>query len=66
MLTLFGFNLGVEIGQVAIVLLLVPLAYAARHAIAYRRVGLIAGSVAIAVLASVWLIERALSVTIIS
>ena len=65
-LTLFGFNAGVEIGQVAIVALFVPLAYAARKSLAYRRYALIAGSVVITVLAMIWLIERAFVVKIIS
>lgn len=64
--TLSGFNLGVEIGQVTIVCIFVPLAFAARRTLAYRRVGLVAGSVAIGVLAMVWLIERAFVVKIIT
>jgi hypothetical protein len=65
-LTLFGFNLGVEIGQIAIVAVFVPLAYAARATVAYRRLALVAGSVVIAVLATIWLIERAFVMKIIS
>ena len=65
-LTLFGFNLGVEIGQLAIVAVFVPLAYAARKTTGYRRIGLIAGSGVIAVLAMIWFIERAFVVRIIS
>ncbi len=65
-LTLFGFNAGVEVGQLAIVCVFVPLAYAARRTAAYRRVGLVAGSVAIAAVATVWLIERAFVVKILS
>lgn len=64
--TLFGFNLGVEIGQIAIVAVFVPLAFAARKSDAYRKVGLVAGSVVILALATVWLIERAFLVKIIS
>jgi hypothetical protein len=64
--TLFGFNLGVEIGQVAIVLAFVPLAYAARRTSAYRRVALVGGSAAILALAMVWLVERAFEVRIVS
>jgi len=64
--TLFGFNLGVEIGQVAIVLVFVPLAFAARKTVAYRRVALVGGSIVIAVLATIWLVERAFLVKIIS
>ncbi|HEY8078233.1 MAG TPA: HupE/UreJ family protein [Labilithrix sp.] len=65
-LTLFGFNAGVEVGQLAIVCVFVPLAFAARRTAAYRRVGLVAGSVAIVAVATVWLIERAFVVKILS
>ncbi len=64
--TLFGFNLGVEIGQVAIVLVFVPLAFAARRTGAYQRVALVGGSATILALATVWLVERAFELRIIS
>lgn len=64
-MTLFGFNLGVEIGQLAIVAVFVPLAYAARRSIAYRKVGLVGGSIVIAVLALVWFVERAFALKLI-
>jgi hypothetical protein len=64
--TLFGFNLGVEVGQLTIVLVFVPLAYKARKSDSYRRVGLVGGSIAIAVLASIWLVERAFDLKLIS
>ncbi len=64
-LTLFGFNLGVEIGQVAIVAVFVPLAYAVRGTAAYRKGLLVAGSCAILLLALVWLVERAFVVSIL-
>lgn len=59
-LSLFGFNLGVEIGQLAIVLLLVPAAFLLRNRRLYPRVVLGTGSLAIALLAGAWLIERGL------
>ena len=65
-LTLFGFNAGVEVGQVAIVAVFVPIAYAVRNQIAYRRYALLAGSAVIAVLATIWLVERAFVLKIIS
>lgn len=64
-LTLFGFNLGVEIGQVAIVCVFVPLAYAVRKSSAYRRGVLAGGSVVILVLATIWFVERAFEVKIL-
>ncbi|MBK7470347.1 MAG: HupE/UreJ family protein [Betaproteobacteria bacterium] len=57
--SLVGFNLGVEIGQLAVVGALLPLAYFARATAAYPRrvVGL--GSFAIATVAGGWLVDRA-------
>jgi hypothetical protein len=63
-LTLFGFNLGVELGQLAIVATFLPIAFAARGTTAYRRYALVGGSLAIAALASVWFVERAFAVRI--
>ncbi len=59
LVTLFGFNAGVEIGQVAIVCVFVPVAYALRRTRFYRRGVLVGGSLAIAGLALVWFVERA-------
>jgi hypothetical protein len=56
--SLLGFNLGVELGQLALVSLFLPLAWAARRSQLYQRGVLIGGSGLIAVLASVWLVER--------
>jgi hypothetical protein len=58
LLTLFGFNVGVEIGQMCVVGLFVPVAYLARRTRAYRRVVFGAGSLAIALVATVWLFQR--------
>lgn len=57
-LALAGFNLGVESGQLVIVLLFLPLAYALRGSWFYRRACLQFGSLAVASLALVWLLER--------
>jgi len=65
-LSLAGFNLGVEAGQLAIVMLFLPLAFALRSTWAYRRMVFAGGSVAIATLASVWLVERAFNVGVFS
>ena len=65
-LTLFGFNLGVEIGQLSIVAIFVPLTFAMRKTVAYRRWVLVVGSLAILVLASIWFVERAFEVRVIS
>lgn len=58
-ISLFGFNLGVEIGQLLLVLAVVPLAYVARSTRAYRQLAIGLGSFAIVFVASGWLIERA-------
>ncbi len=64
-LSLAAFNVGVEVGQLVIVLAFLPLAYAARATPAYRRYALGAGSALIAVLAAVWFVERAFDVAVV-
>ncbi|MET3131749.1 hypothetical protein AAKU55_002012 [Oxalobacteraceae bacterium GrIS 1.11] len=65
LMSLFGFNMGVEIGQLAIVGLFLPLAFAWRDTVFYRR--LMGGASAlIALLALVWLAERAFDLKLIS
>ncbi len=61
-LALVGFNLGVEFGQLAIVAVLVPLAYGLRGTAFYRRGMFTGGSVAVAGIGAVWLVERAFDV----
>ncbi|HET6374745.1 MAG TPA: HupE/UreJ family protein, partial [Methylocella sp.] len=56
---LVAFNIGVELGQLAIVVTLLPVLFLARRKIAYARVVMPAGSAAISVIALIWLIERA-------
>jgi hypothetical protein len=63
-LTLFGFNVGVEIGQMCVVAAFLPLAFFARGTTFYRRVGIVGGSLVIAALATVWFVERAFVVKI--
>ena len=65
-LSLGSFNVGVELGQLAIVLSFLPLAFLLRTTALYRRVIFAGGSVAIAALASVWLIERAFDVDVLT
>jgi hypothetical protein len=65
-LPLLGFNLGVELGQLAVVMLLLPLAVALRSKLVYRRWVVPAGSGLVAALATVWLAERALAIQILS
>ncbi|MDP2007918.1 MAG: HupE/UreJ family protein [Rubrivivax sp.] len=58
-LALLGFNVGVELGQLAIVAVFLPVAYLLRRGVFYRRVVLQGGSALIALLAAVWFVERA-------
>jgi hypothetical protein len=63
-LALVSFNVGVELGQLAIVTVLLPLAFALRRTAGFRWGVMTAGSVAIVLIAIGWLGERALGVTI--
>ncbi len=53
---LLGFNIGVELGQLAIVALVFPLAVFIRHTRFYRNWVLTGGSAAASLLATVWLV----------
>jgi len=64
--SLVSFNLGVEAGQLAIVATFLPFAYLSRRSWLYPRLALGAGSLSIAAVASVWLIERSLDIGIFS
>jgi hypothetical protein len=64
--SLVSFNLGVEAGQLAIVAAFLPLAYLSRRSWLYPRVVLEAGSLSIVAVASVWLVERSLDISIFS
>jgi HupE / UreJ protein len=58
-ISLLAFNLGIEFGQLAVVLAVMPLVYALRRGTFYRRAVMPWGSAAIASLALVWLLQRA-------
>ena len=62
---LLGFNLGVELGQLTLVALLLPLACSLREARWYRLAAVQGGSTAIATLALAWTIERSLQVSVL-
>ena len=66
LVALVGFNLGVETGQLAIVTVFLPVAFWLRRTWIYRRVVMVGGSAAIALVALVWLLERSLDLRIIS
>lgn len=60
--TLLGFNVGVEIGQLAIVLVVFPLLYMVRSNAMYLRYGMPAMASLLIAVAAYWFIERALNV----
>ncbi len=64
--SLFGFNVGVELGQLAIVAVFLPLAFALRATGFYRRIVFTGGSIVVVLLAAVWLAERALDIKLLS
>ena len=66
LLSLMSFNVGVEIGQLAIVAGLLPLAYAVRDSRSYQPLVLRAGSIAIILVALAWLAERVLDISLFS
>jgi hypothetical protein len=57
-ISLLGFNVGVEMGQMLIVLAVLPLAFLLRDTVLYRRTFMPAGSAAIVLLAGYWLVVR--------
>ena len=63
--SLFGFNVGVEIGQLAIVAVFLPLAWWLRKSWFYRQL-FTWGSLAIALVAAIWLVERIADIKLIS
>jgi HupE / UreJ protein len=62
---LVAFNIGVELGQLAIVAAFLPLAFALRRTPLYRQWLLRGGSLLIALLAALWFVERAFGLEIL-
>ena len=58
-LALVGFNVGVELGQLAIVAVFLPVAFALRHTLFYRFGVVKIGSILVALLAGWWFVQRA-------
>ena len=65
LLALVGFNLGVEVGQLAIVSAFLPIAFALRSTLFYRKLVMSGGSAVVLAVALVWLAERALNFKIL-
>jgi hypothetical protein len=55
---LIGFNVGVELGQLGIVAVFLPLAYALRRSWFYQTVTFKFGSVVVILIATAWMAER--------
>jgi hypothetical protein len=64
-LSLLGFNVGVEIGQLVIVACFLPVAYLLRNTLLYRKGVFVCGSILILLLALVWLAERVFNLKLI-
>ena len=65
-LSLLGFNLGVEAGQLSIAAVFLPVAYLLRNTLLYRKAVFVGGSWLTLLVALVWLIERAFNMKLIS
>ena len=65
-LSLLGFNLGVEIGQLAIVAVFLPVAFLMRNTALYRKGVFVGGSILTMLVALVWLSERMFNLKLIS
>jgi len=60
---LLAFNIGVELAQLSLVMLVVPVGYLLRNQRAYRYAVLIPGSVLVLLIGLLWFVERAFSWT---
>lgn len=65
LVSLVGFNLGVEVGQLGIVALFLPAAFLARRHWVYRRLVFVGGSIGIALIAALWMLERVFDLKIL-
>ena len=65
LVSLLGFNLGVEAGQLAIVAVFLPAAFRIRRTWFYRRLLFAGGSAVIALVALGWLLERSLDLKLL-
>lgn len=65
-LSLLGFNIGVELGQLVIIALFIPIIISLRHRLFYRKTILPFASLSTALIAAIWTFERVGGYTIIS
>ena len=61
-LSLLGFNLGVELGQLTIVILLFPILFAIRRLAAYRQLLIPAAATVMILISTSWVVERSFDV----
>jgi hypothetical protein len=64
-IALASFNIGVEIGQIALAVLLVPIAFVSRHDAIYRQLVTPLASFAAMLLAGAWLLDRMLGLDLL-
>jgi hypothetical protein len=64
-IALVGFNVGVEIGQLAVVAMFLPIAYGLRRTWLYQKMIFTAGSLLIVLIATIWFVERAFNLQLI-
>jgi hypothetical protein len=64
-IALGSFNIGVEMGQIALAVLLVPIAFVSRHDPIYRQIVTPAASFAAILLAGAWLLDRVLGLDLL-
>ncbi|MEP7330281.1 MAG: HupE/UreJ family protein, partial [Betaproteobacteria bacterium] len=64
-LALVAFNIGVELGQLAIVAVFLPIAYSMRNSRFYQRLIMVGGSLVVAAIAVVWLLERGFNLALL-
>ncbi len=64
-IALVGFNLGVEMGQIGILSIYLPITYMIRKTWFYRYLMFYLGSILIIFIASIWFIERAFNIKLI-
>ena len=65
-LSLLGFNVGVEVGQMAIVAGFLPVAFMLRNTLFYVRGVFVLGSWLTMLVALIWLLERAFDLKLVS
>lgn len=65
LVALVGFNVGVEAGQLGIVALFLPVAYALGYTHRLRRALMLGGSAAVALIGAIWFVQRAFNVVLV-